>query len=791
MQLQQKASAIEESSIEQLYHCFPVEQRVPFSAFQLLPKEVIVYALKQKYPLKSLFMQKRENYVPIKQNGIEFFNMDNLSKFRSSDIKNVISYLKSNSYQFGFKLFNWDGNNDVRCRLYCEKGGRNREFKSSNKTRCPFIIYITKKGSNEFYISNKSILFHKHSEYEPTGYRSILQSEELKLKIRKLGNVMTPTQIQEIIPLISNEDVLSTFDISRIIYKKEIKEFAPESVELQSFVQEQGGIVQTYDIKVENKIKRIAVLTIMNYELSNLNEFSNIIQIDGTQLPTHNLRWELTPITLLDNEGNIRSGGILFSAIMDKKIIKWLIKCLQSLKEFHCEIIITDEDSAYIPALQELEEEGIKLTHLLCAEHKKKNFYKKLMELGLNKRLRKNLKAMFHQICYSYDPKIVDKLIEQMKNLKNDGLNNYLDNNIIPLLHKFAKSKIKCFTKGINTTSNAESRNRMIKLRLNKSTNNLKSIREKIIECDLFAMETNRQRYYRRRINSSFPIKVCHKVEKEIMKSIEKSKHYKITKVNESQYLCSMLNSKEDSFLITNLNCSCNKLRIYGIPCVHLISLYNYLHIPDQLFSRVHKFWIQNKRNYQLNEEMHNMKMDEEESEYESSEYEPSEDLFNEEEEYLPLKVPNVKRYLELLHLGKSIASLASRSNDVYLQTREQMNAIHDKILGIEGGNEIEKIIDNDSIEDASGVPRCRTKNRNRVLPNGNENQLSCEICGLIHDTQSCIGYKEWTALLDSDDQGNGRKCSVCRKTGHYKNNCPFRQKILEYYRNKALTPDH
>ena len=114
------------------------------------------------------------------------------------------------------------------------------------------------------------------------------------------------------------------------------------------------------------------VLTILPFERENLERFSSVIFLDGTQTNAH-MNWEVIPITLIDQYRRIRSGGLCFLASTDEETLTWLLETLFSLPPIQTgtKTIITDEDSAFIPAISNLSIVH-SIRHVLCSHHKKR-----------------------------------------------------------------------------------------------------------------------------------------------------------------------------------------------------------------------------------------------------------------------------------------------------------------------------------------------------------------------------------------------------------------------------------
>ena len=403
-----------DTPIQDLVHYIDPEIIQEIPQVYSMNSRVLSTAINTKYDISALFDQNGE----IPQPNIDFFNPQMLGSFLVDDIVQLINLMKINALQSGFSLTNLDGSRETRARLCCEFGGRKSKGNAQRKTCCPFNLYIKHKyvnGSLKYFISEKSILFHNRHPFEPTNYLANLSPENVRNQILHYGKTLTPTQIQQIM---CDQYHFTTLDIEMILNSAHFNNFSLETEALINFVLAENGIVRTFE-KIEHGIKkRLAVLTIMPHEIDNIMRYSSILEIDGTQLPYNSLKWEMTPITFMDNYKKIKSGGIMFSATMNHEVIVWLFNQMLSIPQFKIETIVTDEDSAFLPDLKDIKSmnPNVILNHILCAKHKTSNFEMKLQKTSLSKAEKEKAKYLFLKVCYSNSRYIVEQSLQSLLN---------------------------------------------------------------------------------------------------------------------------------------------------------------------------------------------------------------------------------------------------------------------------------------------------------------------------------------------------------------------------------------
>lgn len=123
-------------------------------------------------------------------------------------------------------------------------------------------------------------------------------------------------------------------------------------------------------------------------------------------------------------------------------------------------VIITDEDQAYRTCISKLKHKPV---HILCSIHKYKNFIKYLRQSELDKDEKIQAKEYFSKICYSKNKELVEKLFSSLKLYKDGAFIKYVER-LYEEKEYLSKSFISSCTLGYNTSSIAESMNKLIKI---------------------------------------------------------------------------------------------------------------------------------------------------------------------------------------------------------------------------------------------------------------------------------------------------------------------------------------
>jgi hypothetical protein len=263
--------------------------------------------------------------------------------------------------------------------FYCRKGGRIKSGRPTAKTSCPFFIRLSvvnryhSKGDIKIVEYN---LNHNGHDLNPSDFAHKTLPDETREIISQLyGSGATASTIRKFL-VERGFPMLTTIQISRAAHQKDIENFALQTDELVDSINSSNGFSQIYEEIFDSKIQRLAVITVTQNQLENLNQYGDVMFIDSTITPT-DLQWQIIPITLVDQYKNLICGGILFSAIINTEVVKWMLGYLLSIStlQYTLETIISDDDQSFKPAIEDIFENQFQhrreqMHHVLCANHK-------------------------------------------------------------------------------------------------------------------------------------------------------------------------------------------------------------------------------------------------------------------------------------------------------------------------------------------------------------------------------------------------------------------------------------
>ena len=220
-------------------------------------------------------------------------------------------------------------------KFYCSNGDRTYG-KKSNITNCQFqFTSTTEQTSDGTFVRIKTdqslILEHNH-DLIPVSYSHKLLDDDIINFINTLANAhISPNKIQKVL-INRNIYNVSTMQIQSIINRDNIQQFKNQSNDLINYMKSCGGYAECFDLDDEGITKRLAVLTIHKNELENLKNYGDVLFIDGTHAQLQ-LKWEVIPITAITKDLTICSCGILYTAISNEEILKWLLSKICSFEE--------------------------------------------------------------------------------------------------------------------------------------------------------------------------------------------------------------------------------------------------------------------------------------------------------------------------------------------------------------------------------------------------------------------------------------------------------------------------
>jgi hypothetical protein len=108
------------------------------------------------------------------------------------------------------------------------------------------------------------------------------------------------------------------------------------------------------EMEIGGEVKRTAILTATSNEQDDLRRFGDVVLLDGTAIQDE-LGRTAYPITLIEDERMLGSGGLLLTACELEETFEWILKNLDQMLGSMLRTILGDQDSSIIPAMQEKE----------------------------------------------------------------------------------------------------------------------------------------------------------------------------------------------------------------------------------------------------------------------------------------------------------------------------------------------------------------------------------------------------------------------------------------------------
>jgi hypothetical protein len=319
-----------------------------------------------------------------------------------------------------------------------------------------------------------------------------------------------------------------------------------------------------------------------------LAEFGDVVEIDGTHGPL-TTNWEIIPITVLDRGRHVHCGGIVFTAYVTTDVIHWLLKVLfESCPALahHWKALISHEDSAFIPAV-ELFMQPIELPegfqHILCVMHKERNLVKKINRCGLARKDRERAASLFCQVIYSDQRSYVQERLDALIAMDIPRLTKYIGKHITPRLSQFAKFLMPAiFTTRPNTTSAAESMNRLLKVGM-PGNQALVAARQWFTR-RLNQHSAELQAHAIRRRNSPIPVEdflgiyLEPEIRKKILNLLDSTKDRELAE-RDASYLVRSLRLPDVVYIVQQdeddglFHCNCSGMIQIGYPSIHQMAV--------------------------------------------------------------------------------------------------------------------------------------------------------------------------------------------------------------------------
>ena len=758
-----------------------------------------------------------------------FASLAQLQELVFDSIPSALAHLKIEAMKSGWKISCNESLRATWVTFYCSKGGRSRGQKTT-KTDCPWKITLGPGVVPGTVRVVKGHLTHNHP-LAPDKYSIFTVDSQQQDMIRKMLEAgITPKYIQRFLERTGGPE-FSSLQIRKLAGKR-VTIDGPETEDLKMYMDSIGGICTRMETRQGQDLFVHAVFTATPFELQNLHQFGQVIWMDGTQKQNH-LKWEIMPVTVIDQFKRIRSAGVFFVSRSDQEVIKWALRTLFSDDAFLSvlQTIITDEDSAFIPAFDSLMEEmnhgrpddqKIRVSHVLCAFHKEQNYLKKVAKAGLTTVQRETAKDLFKIVCYSPSQQACDEALSSIEAL-SPKLASYVAKHIRPVLSKFARSYLcDVFTKGYNTTSPAESHNNMIKSVM--VAGRVSTIRD--MRMDITLAHRNAELCFRDKIqaafqnqhftlqvhNARFSPKIIADIDSTLQQALGLvcSDDMHVFHTDAPNYAYEVTHSSDDIY-----DCSCGRLRHYGLPCSHIIAAMKKegrdyeRDYPLRQISAV--WWINDPADVLIPVDRNGQLTDDS---LEGEAPVVSEDVFpngnplddptSDEQEFGERDVITLltdkerfaqqkERYLTLFHLAKTIASIGSRSPEVSLKLHGNLQGMLNELLQIpettsgavsQAPSDDEAPIDDEGVStrivevhDVSGRSRGRPKKRESPAEKFRKQRV-CILCNREHRITECERYPAFAAAVEHNetevpDTGHHR-CSICSGIGHNRKKCPW-----------------
>ena len=783
---------------------------------------IIVYRLPSSHNYgDQIFNEKLQNIKYLKApernnarkihflSNIDFENYENET---FSTIDEAYETFKRSSLQQGFEIYSKDSTKpfERRARFYC-KGSNDKQ---NDAKSCPFTIYLKYDKSTHRYYIKYCKAEHNHEMDKAGKQWKLLSSKQIRLILSLRRNRMPIIEINKMLLDLYGIDIqLTNRKIRKLKRDGMIRNNTLETIELENYIKSHGGYVKTKnDPDGNGKVIRSAILCIEKDELENLlSSNGDPVFIDGTAVPNR-LNWELTLITLIDQNLNIQPGGMMFSLNTNKETYDWFLEnFLEVIKDRNEITMISDEDLAITSLLKQPNQYTIKINHVICAWHKTINFEKKLNKCNLEIEVSNTIKMLWKRICYSAKKDVVLQSIEDIKSQNIIKLSHYLDKHVIPLLKNFSRAFIDEFTAGYNVSSIAESANSMIKRNLCSAYYTLLEIKDVIRRSYLQKNLTLHEKMNAVRrggsfLEEKFGIMVGPKVEERLIASLLKS--FRLVQDDENSYRDPIYPDEE--FTIEYPVCECGNLKYCGLPCSHLIrycldhkmnpmllvskrflkcepsviELSDYISISGNALKELAATQYKNNR----------IKM---------KEKQPS--LINHFIQSIPREniLPNLPepnktqtvRYNDILSYAKDLAKHASKSEEQTNLAIEKLKKMIDDATII---NEEANIDQNSIIYEPKSRRKGRPKHSRFRSSFENSTKRKCNVCEKLgldsnHLTGLCKNYKRLIEIgkKNAENSSGNNKCSLCKCPGHTCRKCiSLKELIQEIESSKTSQPE-
>jgi hypothetical protein len=132
--------------------------------------------------------------------------------------------------------------------------------------------------------------------------------------------------------------------------------FADSSAGVIGWVVSKVGMIFAYEDRVLDETAGVATFTQLREAGESLVQMGDVAENDRTHSRLKTNR-EVSPITVMNVTRQIHERGIVFAAFVTTEVIAWILHLLLNACPTLTDIsgsVITDEDSAFIPAVEQV-----------------------------------------------------------------------------------------------------------------------------------------------------------------------------------------------------------------------------------------------------------------------------------------------------------------------------------------------------------------------------------------------------------------------------------------------------
>jgi hypothetical protein len=571
---------------------------------------------------------------------------------------------------------------------------------------------------------------------------------------------------------------LSSHQISLLMHPNHQQRQSLESDELHEFMDQIHGRSFLQESEEDNQIFRTGIATFTQEELTNLEQYGDVVAIDPTFVPL-NLNWSVIPLTVIGRSREIHCGGLILCARTSAQTFHWILQLL--VHSLPCanilRTIISDDDTALDSAFDRTDDPLIlSKDRVICFWHKLQKFVMLANRSGCSEKIK-----IFQRMGMTRDEMECRRSLDELKIDASPAIKQFLATSVEPKLPWITKSANRAWTLGYITSSVSESMNSGLKANISGRNQTLLEIRKLLIEREQ-NMEINRKYLKGRQRTPSRKelvrslikdLSVSSEIAILIAHSIEKAERLEASKIeNEGDApFWKFRELKPDDvrepcvFQVDNLGstCTCHKLDTSGLPCSHICAVLRETNSMGKLSSLIHHRWIVNESR-RPSEDIEHLESDQ-----------PFEiDLIPKDLRSTGLTTQ--QRYRALLSEATSICVHACRRQDTYDSFRRTLSEFAGTILRPVGDGTA-------PIVELAGT-RCgrpgKHRKRNAI---GN---TPCPICYKHHEVTRCPHRDDVRKLRNPNEENDHgvRKCKICGLRGHHVRTCT----ALKRYHKKLPT---